>query len=89
MVGESNILQAMKNVWASPYTERAYDWRSRAIKGTERVYPSVIVMRAVPSDKSGVIATADLETGDPDAITVNASEGVSAVVDGGVAESLL
>jgi hypothetical protein len=89
VVGEKNILQAVKNVWASPYTERAYDWRSRAIKGTERVYPSVIVMRAVPSDKSGVIATANLETGDPTAITVNASEGVSAVVDGGVAESLL
>jgi hypothetical protein len=49
----------------------------------------VIVMRAVPSDKSGVIVTVDLETGDSSAITVNASEGVSAVVEGGVAESLL
>jgi phosphoenolpyruvate synthase/pyruvate phosphate dikinase len=48
----------------------------------------VLLLRAVPSDKSGVIATVSLDTGEDD-ITVNVSEGVSAVVDGGVAESLL
>lgn len=53
------------------------------------MYPSVIVMRSVPSDKSGVIATLNLETGARDETTVNVSEGASAVVDGGVAESLL
>ncbi len=88
-VGTQQIIQAIKNVWASPFTERAYDWRSRFLIGSDRVYPSVILMRAVPADKSGVIATVDLETGDMDTITVNVNEGVSAVVDGGVAESLL
>jgi hypothetical protein len=88
-VGVDNILKAIRRVWASPFTERAYDWRSRAIRGAERIYPSVIIMRAVANDKSGVIATTDLETGDMNYVTVNASEGVSAVVDGGVAESLL
>ena len=89
VAGVRNVIQALKNVWASPLTERAYEWRSRALIGAEKVYPSVIIMRAVPSDKSGVIGTVDLETGDPNYFTVNASEGVSAVVDGGVAESLL
>ncbi len=88
-VGNSSILQAIKDVWASPLTERAYDWRARILRSQKQVYPSVIVMRAVPSDKSGVIATINLETGARDEITVNVSEGVSAVVDGGVAESLL
>jgi rifampicin phosphotransferase len=88
-VGTQQIIQAIKNVWASPFTERAYDWRSRFLIGSEQVYPSVILMRAVPSDKSGVIGTVNLETGDPNEITVNDNEGVSAVVDGGVAESLL
>jgi hypothetical protein len=88
-VGAQQIIQAIKNVWASPFTERAYDWRSRFLIGSDQVYPSVILMRAVPSDKSGVIATVDLETGDAAHITVNVNEGVSAVVDGGVAESLL
>jgi phosphoenolpyruvate synthase/pyruvate phosphate dikinase len=88
-VGTQQIIQAIKNVWASPFAERAYDWRSRFLIGSDQVYPSVILMRAVPADKSGVIATVDLETGAMDAITVNVNEGVSAVVDGGVAESLL
>lgn len=88
-VGTANILQSIKNVWASPFSERAFEWRSRVFIGSHRVYPSVIVMRSVPSDQSGVIATINLDTGDPAEITVNVSEGVSAVVDGGVAESLL
>src|ERR1041385_5811609 len=50
-VGNRNILQALKDVWASPFTERAYDWRSKILRSHDRVYPSVILMRAVPSDK--------------------------------------
>jgi Pyruvate phosphate dikinase, AMP/ATP-binding domain len=87
-VGYRNIAQALKDVWASPFEERAWDWRSRILQSSEKVYPSVLLLRSVPSAKSGVIATVNLETGEDD-ITVNVSEGVSAVVDGGVAESLL
>ncbi len=88
-VGRAKILQALRDVWASPFTERAYEWRSRIMKGNERVYPSVVLLRTVPTDKSGVIATMNLETGDTREVTVNVAEGTSAVVDGGVAESLL
>jgi len=87
-VGYRNITQSLKDVWASPFEERAWDWRSRILKSSEKVYPSVLLLRSVPSAKSGVIATVNLETGEED-ITVNVSEGVSAVVDGGIAESLL
>ena len=41
------------------------------------------------STKSGVMATANLRTLSMDEITVNVNEGIAAVVDGGVAESLL
>jgi hypothetical protein len=88
MVGFKNVTQALKDVWASPFEERAWDWRSRILQASEHVYPSVLLLRSVPSAKSGVIATVNLETGEDD-ITVNISEGVSAVVDGGIAESLL
>ncbi|MBI3695805.1 MAG: hypothetical protein HY238_13320 [Acidobacteria bacterium] len=88
-VGTKNVLKAIKDVWASPFTERAYDWRSKILRSSERVYPSVVLLLTVPSDKSGVIGTMNLETGNTDEITVNVSEGISAVVDGGVAESLL
>jgi hypothetical protein len=89
VVGIEGVEQALKDVWASPFTERAYDWRSRILTDSQSVYPSVIIMRAVPVEKSGVIATINLDTGATGEITVNVSEGVSAVVDGGVAESLL
>jgi hypothetical protein len=87
-VGNRQIFQSIKDVWASPFEERAYDWRSRILRSNDKVYPSVVLLLSVPSEKSGVIATVNLVTGEED-ITVNVSEGVSAVVDGGVAESLL
>jgi len=87
-VGYKHITQSLRDVWASPFEERAWDWRSRILVSSEKVYPSVLLLRSVPSAKSGVIATVNLDTGEPD-ITVNVSEGVSAVVDGGIAESLL
>jgi hypothetical protein len=89
VVGEREIVAALREVWASPFAERAFEWRARALENTADVYPSVVILKTVPVDKSGVIATMDLETGDTSAITVNVSEGIAAVVDGGVAESLL
>lgn len=89
VVGAGKILQAIKDVWASPYEERAYEWRAQALVSSVEVYPSVVLLKSVSNDKSGVIATANLETLDLNELTVNTSEGVAAVVDGGVAESLL
>lgn len=89
VVGFEKILQALRDVWASPFEERAYAWRAQALTSSDRVYPSVVLYRTIRSDKSGVMATADLTTLDPSGITVNMNEGVAAVVDGGVSESLL
>jgi hypothetical protein len=49
----------------------------------------VILHRTVPSDISGVMVTTDLEDHVPDSITISASEGVAAVVDGGAPETLV
>jgi hypothetical protein len=89
VVGVDKILQALRDVWASPFEERAYAWRSQALTSSDRVYPSVVLYRTIRSDKSGVMATANLATLDLSSITVNVNEGVAAVVDGGVSESLL
>jgi len=88
-VGYRQVSQSIRDVWASPFTERAYDWRSRVLKSSQHVYPSVVLLKTVRSDISGVIGTMNLETGDTNETTVNVNEGISAVVDGGVAESLL
>ncbi|MBI4889011.1 MAG: hypothetical protein HY821_00210 [Acidobacteria bacterium] len=89
VVGEAKIAEALKAVWASPFEERAWAWRSEALESSDRVYPSVVLLRTVASDKSGVMATANLSTLELNDLTVNVNEGVAAVVDGGVSESLL
>jgi phosphoenolpyruvate synthase/pyruvate phosphate dikinase len=83
------VLASIREVWASPFTERSYRWRQRLLANPEHVYPSVILHKTVPSEISGVMVTVDLETGAKDALTVSVSEGVSAVVDGGAPETVV
>ncbi len=84
-----SILAAIRKVWASPYTERSFRWRQRILKNPEYVFPSVILHRTVPSEISGVMVTTDLEGKTKNAISISASEGVAAVVDGGSPETIV
>jgi len=88
-VGTREVLQAIREVWASPFTERSFRWRQRLLTNPEQVYPSVLLHRTVPSEISGVLVTTDIDGEVADAVTVSANEGVSAVVDGGVPETLV
>ena len=88
VVGTEKILQAIREVWASPFTERAYSWRQSHMADPEYVFPAVVVQRAFPSEKSGVLVTTDVETGDRSFLTVAMNEGVSGAVDGQPAEAL-
>ncbi|RIL05671.1 MAG: phosphoenolpyruvate synthase [Proteobacteria bacterium] len=88
VVGYDAILRAIREVWASPFTERAYSWRQAHMTKPEYVFPAVVVQRAFPSDKSGVLVTVDVERGDPGYLTVAVNEGVAGAVDGQPAESL-
>jgi hypothetical protein len=88
VVGYDAILQAIRDVWASPFTERAYSWRQANMSKPEYVFPAVVVQRAFPSEKSGVLVTTDVERGDGGQLTVAVNEGVGGAVDGQPAESL-
>lgn len=85
----ASVLAAIREVWASPYTERSFRWRQRILKNPEYVFPSVILHKTVPSEMSGVMVTTDLENLTPNALTVSVSEGVAAVVDGGAPETVV
>jgi hypothetical protein len=89
VVGYENILSAIGAVWASPFTERAYGWRQDKMEQPEYVFPAVVIQLAFPSEKSGVMVTADVDSGSLDYITVAVNEGVGGAVDGQAAESLL
>ncbi len=88
VIGFDNLLAAVTQVWASPFTKRAFAWRQSHMEQPQYVYPSILLLRSVASDQSGVMVTADIDTGNPDILSVAVNEGVGGAVDGQSAESL-
>ncbi len=88
VVGFENVLKAIQEVWASPFTERAYGWRQGLMDKPEHVYVSVLLHKSVPNEKSGVMITADTDTGDRRFLTLVANAGVGGGVEGQAAETL-
>ena len=89
VVDMEKILQGIKDVWASPYTERSYKWRQRYLLNPENVYPSILVIPSVDVEYSGVMITKGVTTGDAEDLTVAFSRGAGGAVDGQAAESYL
>jgi hypothetical protein len=88
IAGFENIVKAISEVWASPYTPRAWAWRQSHMKGPEHVYPAVLLLQTVPSDISGVMITQDVDNGDRGVLSVAVNEGVGGAVEGQAAESV-
>ncbi len=88
VIGIDAVLEAIPRVWASPFTERAFAWRQAHMEAPEHVYTSVLLLESVGSDKSGVLVTADIDTGARDVLSVAVNEGLGGAVDGQAAESL-
>ena len=86
---EEKIMQGIRDVWASPYSERSYRWRQRYLLDPENVYPSILIIPSVDADRSGVMITKGVTTGRDDQVTVAFSRGVGGAVDGQAAESWL
>lgn len=88
VVGFDETLAAIRRVWASPFTERAFSWRQNLMDQPQHVYASVLLQVGVAADKSGVMVTKDVDSGERDVLTVVANEGVGGGVDGQLAETL-
>jgi phosphoenolpyruvate synthase/pyruvate phosphate dikinase len=88
VVGFGNILRAIPQVWASPFSARAFAWRQSRMAAPEHVYPAVLLLKASDVEKSGVLVTADLDTGDAGWLSVAVNEGVGGAVDNQSAEAL-
>ncbi len=84
-----DIHDGIKQVWASPFTYRSFSWRQPLIDEPLWVLPSIVILESVPSEKSGVLITADIFDGEPNKMVVATSEGVGGAVDGTPAETLL
>ncbi len=88
VVGYMNILRAIAKVWSSPFSKRAFDWRQSHMKHPEHVYPAVLLMQSVPVEKSGVLVTRDIDTGEQGWLSIAVNEGVGGAVDGQAAETI-
>jgi len=88
VVGIENIYAAISRVWASPFSARSFAWRQTLMDKPEHVYPAVLLMLSVDVDKSGVLVTQDIDSGDLKGLSVAVNEGVGGAVDGQSAESL-
>ncbi len=84
-----DIYSGLREVWASPFEFRSFSWRQTLIDDPIWVLSSVVILESVANDKSGVLVTADINTGDQKQMTVATSEGPSGAVDGTSAETLL
>ena len=86
---EDKILQGIKRVWASAYTERSFKWRQKYLLNPENVYPSILIIPSVDVDYSGVMITKGINAGAEEDLTVAFSRGAGGAVDGQSAETRL
>ncbi|MGC1203275.1 MAG: PEP/pyruvate-binding domain-containing protein [Flavobacteriaceae bacterium] len=89
VVDKNKILSGIKDVWASPYTERSFKWRQKYLLNPENVFPSILVIPSVDVDYSGVLITKGISNGNEDDLTVAFSRGAGGAVDGQSAETHL
>ncbi len=47
------VIDGIKQVWASPFSDRSYRWRQKYLNNPENVYPSIVVIPGVDNDCSG------------------------------------
>ena len=88
VVSQENQFAVIPEIWASVLAPRAIAWRSNLLKEPERIYPSVLLMKSVPSEKSGVLVTTDLYTRKT-GLTVSTAWGVGGAVEGEITETLV
>ncbi len=83
------VLASIKRVWTSPFSERAYLWRRQILDDQAAIYPSVLLLESVPSEKSGVLISSGLQFGGPTDLTIATAEGVGGAVEGEEAEAIV
>ena len=83
IIGEVELLDAIRSCWVSLFTDRAILYRSQNKFDHRHVQLSVVVQHMVMSETSGILFTADPLTGHRHTLTINASFGLGeALVSG-------
>ena len=81
--GIANVIQAVKNCWASLWSQRAFEYRERKGFSHQSVQMAVIVQAQVPAEASGVLFTSDPRGGSRDRLIIEGTFGLGeALVSG-------
>ncbi len=78
--GEANLIQAVKECWASLFTGRAIFYRKENKIPHRKVKISVIVQKMIQSDVSGVMFSIDPVTNDKERIIIEAVWGLGELI---------
>lgn len=81
--GDEALVDAVKACWASLWTARAIQYRSRQGIDHASVTMGVVVQKLVLADAAGILFTADPVTGARDKLLINAAFGLGEAVVGG------
>ena len=85
IIGTDAVIDAVRDCWASLWTDRAVSYRRERGVDPHAVRIAVVVQRLVDADLAGVVLTADPVSGARDRIIVDAAAGLGeAVVSGAV-----
>lgn len=86
VLDKNKIIQGIKDVWASPFKERSYQWRQQYMLNPENVYPSILIIPTVDVDHSGVLITKGIHRGAEKDLTIAFNLGGGGAVAGQATE---
>ncbi|MFC1710039.1 phosphoenolpyruvate synthase [Patescibacteria group bacterium] len=78
--GNSNLLEAVRNCWASLFTSRAIFYREQNKIQHDQVKISVIVQKMIQSEVSGVMFSIDPVTNEKDRVVIEAVWGLGELI---------
>ncbi|MCL2338315.1 MAG: phosphoenolpyruvate synthase, partial [Firmicutes bacterium] len=84
VAGEKNILNSVRQCWASLFTDRAIVYRQKNVFRHERVLLSVVVQRMVFPAVAGIMFTADPINGNRKIVSIDASFGLGEALVSGI-----
>ncbi len=84
IIGEANLLNAIRRCWVSLFTDRAILYRIQNNFPHHEVQLSVVVQQMIMAETSGILFTADPLTGHRHTLTIDASFGLGVALVSGM-----
>jgi rifampicin phosphotransferase len=81
--GIDQLLEVVRQCWASLWTARAISYRAQHQIQSDKISLAIVVQELIDADASGIVFTADPVTGDDSVIVINAAWGLGEAVVGG------